>query len=540
MSYTGDRNEGALIMSSRSAVVTVPDYPLVQTDEEGNAILPSNFLPAMVDKLPDDWFIQTYNYFPYFDRNQRDRNGEVYVPPSLRTANTANVKKLKELAVCILDKSFKDEGRYHYGLEIGRMSEADGHKCEGRKNARRCETPDLAQKVLFEQVAPALIKEDKLGELVSYAWKWFHVPNLEGNNGWVKYGLQQFFTLHDARVILADEMMAKQRVHSIATLFKKYGTQSSIRTFKTNQMKNWKFVVEVNKYRKNDGLFPEAGEGENWSAHNIEGYLTDKIRRMMRRNGGFEFLIRHTDTTWDYGKLLSSDLQDAVNRAIRRDVDKAEVMNRMIAVAKSVKGGLVAACDDSPAKKVVHTPETLGLSDKYEEDLKNLRIGAADFAEDDGALGIGDIIEGLEKVDNRSWASGPATPAKGDERTPGTPGSEAAVRDGSGKKVPFSPTLPSPRRSPRNKGPHKDMTPVEKGPVTRRRGTPLEERQMSRGRGHTFKPTSARKKSNRSQSCYSPKGGEKPAQSAFQMKMAAMAKKSNTVCILYHCVFIYL
>jgi hypothetical protein len=69
MSSTGDRNEGALIMSSRSAVVAVPDYPLVQTDEEGNAILPSNFLPAMVDKLPDDWFIQTFNYFPYFDRN---------------------------------------------------------------------------------------------------------------------------------------------------------------------------------------------------------------------------------------------------------------------------------------------------------------------------------------------------------------------------------------------------------------------------------------------------------------------------------------
>ena len=77
MSNTGDRNEGALIMSSRSAVVTVPDYPLVQTDEEGNAILPSNFLPAMVDKLPDDWFIQTFNYVPYFDQNQRDPNGEV-------------------------------------------------------------------------------------------------------------------------------------------------------------------------------------------------------------------------------------------------------------------------------------------------------------------------------------------------------------------------------------------------------------------------------------------------------------------------------
>jgi hypothetical protein len=112
MSSTGDRDEGALIMSSRSTVVAVPDYPPVQTDEEGNAILPSNFLPAMVDKLPDDWFIQTYNYFPYFDRNQRDRNGKVYVPPSLRTANTANVKKWKELAVRIFDKSFKDEGRY--------------------------------------------------------------------------------------------------------------------------------------------------------------------------------------------------------------------------------------------------------------------------------------------------------------------------------------------------------------------------------------------------------------------------------------------
>ena len=81
-------NEDALV--NMSTVIDVPNYPPVEMDDEGNALLPSNFLMAMVDKLPKDWFIQTYQYFRYFDRTQRDQNGKfthcrVYKPPILRT-----------------------------------------------------------------------------------------------------------------------------------------------------------------------------------------------------------------------------------------------------------------------------------------------------------------------------------------------------------------------------------------------------------------------------------------------------------------------
>ena len=211
----------------------------------------------------------------------------------------------------------------------------------------------------------------------------------------------------------------------------------------------------------------------------------------------------------------------------------------MNVVAKSVKGGLVAACDKTAAKTVVHTSENLGLAegdmDKYEDDLENLKIGAAESINDFAV----DVIDGLDNIDNRSWAGGPMTPAKGDKRAPiqSTLGREAAVWDGSGKNVPFSPSFP--RRSPR-RAPQSDVTPVKNGPMTSGGETPVEERPKTRGRGHTYKPTSAQKKSDKNQSNSRKflERGTKPTQSGFQEKMAAMAKKRDTVCILYHCAFL--
>ena len=40
--------------------VVIPHYDALQEDMDGNAIFPFNFLPAMADKLPDDYFIRTF------------------------------------------------------------------------------------------------------------------------------------------------------------------------------------------------------------------------------------------------------------------------------------------------------------------------------------------------------------------------------------------------------------------------------------------------------------------------------------------------
>ena len=43
----------------------IPIYGEVMEDTNGNAILPVNFLPGIVQNLPDKWFYDTYGYFPY-------------------------------------------------------------------------------------------------------------------------------------------------------------------------------------------------------------------------------------------------------------------------------------------------------------------------------------------------------------------------------------------------------------------------------------------------------------------------------------------
>ena len=65
------------------STTSVPDT--VETNEQSDAILPADFFP---DKFREkkggkttaraewDFFIKTYNYFPFFDRDQWDENGQ--------------------------------------------------------------------------------------------------------------------------------------------------------------------------------------------------------------------------------------------------------------------------------------------------------------------------------------------------------------------------------------------------------------------------------------------------------------------------------
>ena len=98
---------------------------------------------------------------------------------ALHVADTENMAKWKELASRIFDQSSKEEEKHQYGLEVGRMSLADGCRCEGEKGGRMVETPELATRLLYKHVAPRLLAKNEIGRLISYVWKWIHVPNLE-------------------------------------------------------------------------------------------------------------------------------------------------------------------------------------------------------------------------------------------------------------------------------------------------------------------------------------------------------------------------
>ena len=105
----------------------LPNYGEVVEDTNGNAIIPVDFLPGIVQNLPDEWYYDTYRYYPYFDSKQRDGNGNISIPPGLTTAMPANVNKWKECTKLLGDHTFKETGKLEYGYEICRMISANGY-----------------------------------------------------------------------------------------------------------------------------------------------------------------------------------------------------------------------------------------------------------------------------------------------------------------------------------------------------------------------------------------------------------------------------
>ena len=101
--------------------VIVPSYGEITLDKEGRAYFPYDFLPALVDKLPEEWYYATYPWFKYFDNTQRDATGTcVRAPSELATVGPDNVNKWKQFVKRMFVKRFKEEGRFHYGMEMGK------------------------------------------------------------------------------------------------------------------------------------------------------------------------------------------------------------------------------------------------------------------------------------------------------------------------------------------------------------------------------------------------------------------------------------
>ena len=117
----------------------------------------------MVDKLLKQYFYTMYRWYKYFDKEQRTEYGVVASSKTLDVADSKNMAKWKELVSRMFDQSSKEEGKLQYGLEVGRISLAGGHRCEGEKGGRTADTPELATKVLFNHSAPDLLANNNSG-----------------------------------------------------------------------------------------------------------------------------------------------------------------------------------------------------------------------------------------------------------------------------------------------------------------------------------------------------------------------------------------
>ena len=315
----------------------LPLYGAVEVSSDGNAILPHDFLPAHPKKLPEDWFYGTIGYWRYFDQTQRDKLGNVSAPPHLSLPTPDNVKKWQAKAMSVFGSTFHETGKYCYGMEMGRLAGIEGHELEGVGVAPAVSSIENVQDMLFERVAPKLFAEDNIDRVVATSWMTVYVPCLENNIQWLKDGFNDYAKTIGAKVELSEVMEAGKRVHSIIKLFKKYATQSGIRMFKNRQLKQWKFTIEVTKSRNRDGSLPNCDEGESWSLHQIEAYLDDTTKRMMCRNGRFEFLVKHVQSADRAGSVFTSNVREAAHRALQNGCGKEELEQRLINLRNLVR-----------------------------------------------------------------------------------------------------------------------------------------------------------------------------------------------------------
>ena len=100
--------------------IKMPDEYTLATNEEGNAILPRDFLPTMsVSKLTDDWASMTVQYRPYFSTNKV--RGTV-LDDSLGRNTAENRKQwIKEIQNEIFGNKFKDWMKHGWNIGLTKL-----------------------------------------------------------------------------------------------------------------------------------------------------------------------------------------------------------------------------------------------------------------------------------------------------------------------------------------------------------------------------------------------------------------------------------
>ena len=67
----------------------------------------------------------------------------------------------------------------------------------------------------------------------------------------------------------------------------------------------------------------------------------------MRRNGGYDFCVRHCGGELNYGRMFSSDLQDTVQKALNYGCEKQEVLKKLHDMIETVEGGVIVTLAES-------------------------------------------------------------------------------------------------------------------------------------------------------------------------------------------------
>ena len=102
----------AISLKKRQAQrIDVPAYDDLELNTTSAAILPCDFMPTMIEKLPEHWFYVAYRWYTYFDKDQRTESGGVASSKILDVSDPNNVANWKDLASRMFDQSFKEEGK---------------------------------------------------------------------------------------------------------------------------------------------------------------------------------------------------------------------------------------------------------------------------------------------------------------------------------------------------------------------------------------------------------------------------------------------
>ena len=304
------------------------DLPQYEPPVDGLSVvlLPSEFMPAQsINALPPDYFVATYGFYKYFDKEQRTVGGGVAAPSHLALANTENCHKWKAFFCSnVFGQEFKETMKLAFDIAVSAPAASDGFKSGNGLQEPR--TFDHVKQILYGKQMTNMIAEGKTAEVISYAWRWVYQLTKEtGPHDWLRDAIESYFAAHDMRVLLTHDLHSKARTNSIVRYAKKIASNSYMTTFKKIQLARWGFILKINAVMQ-DGMYPD--NSGTWSHYNLDPYLSPECKMAMKRGGGTIFLTKSIEPKSAIVRVREL-LNDAVVHARNAHIGNEELLQMM-------------------------------------------------------------------------------------------------------------------------------------------------------------------------------------------------------------------
>jgi hypothetical protein len=314
--------EGTLIAKSTKSKKRKHHAIIKIGPRELTAEIPANYFDGEnVNSLTDEWAVNTYDIYRYFQRKVRDTRYHVPVfAHGFTQATTVNVTQYRNY----VQKKFDGKSTFARSLKLAYEKLVVTSCCNDiSMSGKQCpkSLEDVNTIFLAEDHRELAMRD--LTELCRRKYTWYEQHKIPGKNGWIKDTAEKVFQENDMKVTVGNmgESLKGKRVHCIVGLGKQYAYNASAGNLRSREKTMLGVTLEVRQSITEE----MEKDTENWRFVNLPKALVDGSRR----KEGCRFAVRiHGDVGFDSPAPVMPSLEFKAAMLLACDLGQANNMSR--------------------------------------------------------------------------------------------------------------------------------------------------------------------------------------------------------------------